>query len=54
MEAAVRELMEGEKGKEMKRNAAKLKDSAEKAVEPEGSSFRNLDEVIKEVLLRRN
>ncbi|ONK59237.1 uncharacterized protein A4U43_C08F4390 [Asparagus officinalis] len=46
----IRELMGGEKGKDMRRNAAKLKENATKASEVGGSSFLNLERVIKEVL----
>ncbi|GLT94388.1 hypothetical protein SLE2022_121300 [Rubroshorea leprosula] len=52
VEKLVRELMEGNKGKEMRKNAQEWKGKAEKAVSPEGSSFLNLDKLIKEVLLK--
>lgn len=48
----IRELMGGEKGKDMRRKALKLKDSAIKATEQGGSSFLNLERVINEVLLK--
>ncbi|GKU97974.1 hypothetical protein SLEP1_g11038 [Rubroshorea leprosula] len=51
VEKLVRELMEGNKGKEMRKNAQEWKGKAEKAVSPEGSSFLNLEKLIKEVLL---
>ncbi|XP_010676160.2 7-deoxyloganetin glucosyltransferase [Beta vulgaris subsp. vulgaris] len=48
VERQVRELMEGEQGKEMKRNAMKWKKLAYEATAVStGSSYNNLDEVIK-------
>ncbi|KAG2705072.1 hypothetical protein I3760_05G035500 [Carya illinoinensis] len=54
VEKLVRELMEGEKGKEMKKHAMKWKKMAEKTVGIDGSSNLNLDKVVKEVLLQLN
>ncbi|KAF8023547.1 hypothetical protein BT93_F0911 [Corymbia citriodora subsp. variegata] len=51
VERQVRELMEGKKGKEMKRKAMEWKEMARVATRPSGSSFLNLDEVIDKVLL---
>ncbi|XP_058086883.1 7-deoxyloganetin glucosyltransferase-like [Magnolia sinica] len=51
VEALVRELMEGEKGKEMKKKALAWKESAEKASKPGGSSYENLDKLVSEILL---
>ncbi|KAF6134072.1 hypothetical protein GIB67_005082 [Kingdonia uniflora] len=52
VESLVRELMEGEKGKEMKMKAMELKKKAEEAAtDPGGSSWLNLDKII-EVLLK--
>ncbi|KAK3423552.1 hypothetical protein EUGRSUZ_F00348 [Eucalyptus grandis] len=51
VERQVKELMEGEKGKHMKRKAMKWKEMAREATRPSGSSFLNLDEVINKVLL---
>ncbi|KAI6687793.1 hypothetical protein NL676_024621 [Syzygium grande] len=51
VERQVRELMEGERGKEMKRKATEWKEMAREATRPCGSSFSNLDEVINKVLL---
>ncbi|KAF7847318.1 hypothetical protein BT93_L3091 [Corymbia citriodora subsp. variegata] len=51
VERQVRELMEGERGKEMKRKAMEWKEMAREATCPSGSSFLNLDEVINQVLL---
>ncbi|KAJ8441489.1 hypothetical protein Cgig2_026290 [Carnegiea gigantea] len=51
VEMQVRELMEGEKGKEMRRKAAEWKRLAqEAAAPPNGSSYCNLDHVITKVL----
>ncbi|KAL3733140.1 hypothetical protein ACJRO7_022634 [Eucalyptus globulus] len=47
----VRELMEGERGKEMKRKAMEWKEMAREATRPSESSCLNLDEVIDKVLL---
>nr|XP_034920176.1 7-deoxyloganetin glucosyltransferase-like [Populus alba] len=47
----VRELMEGEKGKSMKKKAMEWKKLAEEANGPSGSSSMNLDKLVKEVLL---
>ncbi|PIA45537.1 hypothetical protein AQUCO_01600020v1 [Aquilegia coerulea] len=51
VEVTVRELMEGEKGKGMRRKAMEWKKSAEEATKPGGSSYVNLDKIIMEVLL---
>ncbi|KAL6962330.1 7-deoxyloganetin glucosyltransferase [Sarracenia purpurea var. burkii] len=52
VESLVRELLVGEKGKEMKRKAMEWKKLAEEAVESSSSSsFVNLDKVVKQVLL---
>ncbi|KAK4491204.1 hypothetical protein RD792_001936 [Penstemon davidsonii] len=51
VEVMVKELMEGEKGKEMKKKAMEWKRKAEEATAPGGSSYMNLDEMINEVLL---
>ncbi|KAH0648083.1 hypothetical protein KY285_033331 [Solanum tuberosum] len=52
IEEVVRELMIGEKGKEMKENALKWKNLAEKAItSPTGSSYMNFDKLVREVLL---
>ena len=54
VEKLVRELMEGDKGKEMKRKVMEWKMKAEKAVKPGGSSYQNLDKLITDVLLAGN
>ncbi|KAF7848368.1 hypothetical protein BT93_L2054 [Corymbia citriodora subsp. variegata] len=51
VERQVRELMEGESGKEMKRKVMEWKEMAREATRPFGSSFLNLHEVINKVLL---
>ncbi|XVF36693.1 hypothetical protein REPUB_Repub19eG0079500 [Reevesia pubescens] len=51
VESLVRELMEGEKGKEMKKKALEWKRKAEEATcNSKGSSYRNLDEMINQIL----
>ncbi|KAF5448478.1 hypothetical protein F2P56_029013 [Juglans regia] len=54
VEKLVRELMEGEKGKEMRKHAMKWKKMAEEAVGADGCSNLNLDKVVKEVLQQLN
>ncbi|XP_073221625.1 LOW QUALITY PROTEIN: (R)-mandelonitrile beta-glucosyltransferase-like [Cicer arietinum] len=52
IEGLVRELMDGEKGKEMKEKALRLKELAKDATSgPYGSSFVNFDNLIRNVLL---
>ncbi|KAK3230917.1 hypothetical protein Dsin_002798 [Dipteronia sinensis] len=52
IERCVRELMEGEKGKQMKKKVMEWKSLAEKATTvPNGSSHLNLQKIIKEILL---
>ncbi|KAK2659776.1 hypothetical protein Ddye_006309 [Dipteronia dyeriana] len=52
IERSVRELMEGQKGKQIKKTAMEWKLLAEKAVTaPDGSSKLNFEKMIKEVLL---
>ncbi|XP_057464419.1 7-deoxyloganetin glucosyltransferase-like [Actinidia eriantha] len=53
VERLVRELMEGEKGREMKRAAVEWKRKAEEAAGAGGSSYLNLDKLIHEVLLSK-
>ncbi|XP_058087002.1 7-deoxyloganetin glucosyltransferase-like [Magnolia sinica] len=50
VEGLVREMMEGEKGKEMKKNAMKLKECAENAVKQGGSSYTNMEKLVNKVL----
>ncbi|TKY68305.1 7-deoxyloganetin glucosyltransferase [Spatholobus suberectus] len=52
VEALVRELMEGEKGKEMKAKALEWKKLAhDAACGPHGSSFVNMDNMVRQVLM---
>eukprot|EP00262_Sarcandra_glabra_P004279 TRINITY_DN1523_c1_g2_i1.p1 TRINITY_DN1523_c1_g2~~TRINITY_DN1523_c1_g2_i1.p1 ORF type:complete len:492 (-),score=62.20 TRINITY_DN1523_c1_g2_i1:276-1718(-) len=50
VEGLVRELMEGEKGKEMKKKTMELKERAEEAIGEGGSFHMNMEKLIKEVL----
>ncbi|KAK9989045.1 hypothetical protein SO802_029284 [Lithocarpus litseifolius] len=50
VEKLVRELMDGERGKEMKKNVIELKTKAEEATKPGGSSYKNMEKLIAEVL----
>ncbi|KAL3834362.1 hypothetical protein ACJIZ3_009098 [Penstemon smallii] len=52
VEALVKELMDGEKGKKMKLKAMNWKMKAEEATAPGGSSLLNLDKLINEVLMQ--
>uniref|UniRef100_A0A0C9RR65 Glycosyltransferase n=1 Tax=Wollemia nobilis TaxID=56998 RepID=A0A0C9RR65_9CONI len=52
IEKVVRALMTGPEGKELRANAAKLKEAATKAVMPEGSSYRNLDKFTEDMVAR--
>lgn len=54
VEMLVRKVIDGEKAKEMKRRVMELKDKAEEATEPEGSSFGNFDKLLKEIILFGN
>ncbi|KAI5583511.1 hypothetical protein BDE02_06G019300 [Populus trichocarpa] len=51
VEKLVRELMEGEKGREVKKKVMEWRKLAEEAAGPSGSSSMNLDELVKAVLL---
>ncbi|GAV58544.1 UDPGT domain-containing protein [Cephalotus follicularis] len=52
VESLVRELMEGDKGKEMKQKAMEWKKMAEESTAcPNGSSYKNLEMMINQVLL---
>lgn len=53
IEGQVRECMEGEKGKEMRKSAEEWKESAVNAVEMSGTSYTNLERVINEVMLNQ-
>ncbi|XP_077229083.1 7-deoxyloganetin glucosyltransferase-like [Tasmannia lanceolata] len=50
VESLVREMMEGEKGMEMRSKAMEWKESAIKATKQGGSSYMNLDKLVKEML----
>lgn len=55
IESLVRELMDGEKGKEMKKKALQWKELAESAAfRSVGSSFANLDNMVRDVLLGKS
>ena len=51
--AMIREAMEGEKGREMRRRAADWREKAVMATLPGGPAMANLDRLIDEVLLRK-
>ncbi|KAL2893784.1 7-deoxyloganetin glucosyltransferase [Bienertia sinuspersici] len=51
VERQVREVMEGEKGEEMRKNALKWKSLAEVATNPNGSSYKNFEQLINQVCL---
>lgn len=54
IEKLVRELMGGEKGKEMKKRAMEWKKLAEEATSPKGSSYKNFyEKVIDDILLSK-
>jgi hypothetical protein len=50
----ITEIMEGEKGKGMRKRAVEWKECALKAAMPGGSSHRNFDELVRDVLLPKN
>ncbi|PIA52097.1 hypothetical protein AQUCO_01000170v1 [Aquilegia coerulea] len=50
VEKVVRELMEGEKGKEMKKKVMEWKKKAEEATAPGGSSYINMNNLVSHVL----
>ncbi|KAF0933080.1 hypothetical protein E2562_013823 [Oryza meyeriana var. granulata] len=49
----IAELMDGEKGKEMRRKAEEWREKAIRAAKPGGSSSRNFDELVRDVLLAK-
>ncbi|CDP01484.1 unnamed protein product [Coffea canephora] len=51
VEHVVRDLMEGEKGKEIQKKTLEWKNKAEEAIKHGASSYLNLDKMIEEVLL---
>ncbi|GLT46084.1 hypothetical protein SLA2020_198690 [Shorea laevis] len=50
IERCIKELIEGEKGKEMKKNASKWKKLAREAMDEGGSSDKNIDEFVTKVV----
>lgn len=54
VEKLVRELIQGEKGKEMKKKAVEWKKMAEEATNTSGSSFLNLEKLVNEELLSKS
>nr|AXK92491.1 flavonoids UDP-glycosyltransferase [Siraitia grosvenorii] len=53
LQRLVRELMEGEKGKEVRKKAAEISEMAKKAMEEDGSSWRNLEELVQQMCNRQ-
>ncbi|WOH14066.1 hypothetical protein DCAR_0933582 [Daucus carota subsp. sativus] len=53
VEELVRQLMDGERGKELKNNAMEWKKKAEAAASPDGSASLNLERLVNEVLLQK-
>ena len=53
VEKLVREMMEGEKGKSMKKAAMEWRTKAEEATDPCGTSYLNLDKLV-DILLRKS
>ncbi|KAK3414145.1 hypothetical protein EUGRSUZ_I02655 [Eucalyptus grandis] len=53
VEKLVRELMDGEKGKAMKKKAMEWKRKAEEATEPGGSSYEDLEKLLSQVLVKK-
>ncbi|XP_058086777.1 7-deoxyloganetin glucosyltransferase-like [Magnolia sinica] len=53
VEGAIKELMEGEKGKEMRKNAMKWKEKARKAVEVGGPSHISFDRLVNDLLVMK-
>ncbi|CAL0300816.1 unnamed protein product [Lupinus luteus] len=54
VEKVVNELMVGEEGKKMRQKAMKLKKKVEEDTSVGGSSYKNLEQVIEEVLLKQS
>jgi pathogen-inducible salicylic acid glucosyltransferase len=51
IELCIREVMEGERGKEMKRNSVRWKELAKEAVDEGGSSDKNIEEFVAKITL---
>uniref|UniRef100_A0A6N2L8W1 anthocyanidin 3-O-glucosyltransferase n=1 Tax=Salix viminalis TaxID=40686 RepID=A0A6N2L8W1_SALVM len=54
IECCIKEVMEGEKGIEMKKNAKKWRELAIEAVSEGGSSDKNIDELVSKILESKN
>ncbi|PIA40357.1 hypothetical protein AQUCO_02500209v1 [Aquilegia coerulea] len=52
VEGLVRELMEGEKAKELKKKATEWKESAEESIKPGGSSYKILDRIVEVLIVK--
>jgi hypothetical protein len=52
--ALITELMEGEKGKAMRKRAEEWREKAVMAAEPDGSAHCNFDELVRDVLLAKH
>ena len=52
VEEFVRELMEGEKGEQMRSKAVEMKELAKEATSPYGSSSRNFEDLVRKVLCK--
>ncbi|KAG6488707.1 7-deoxyloganetin glucosyltransferase-like [Zingiber officinale] len=52
VERLIKELIEGQKGKEMKRKAVEWKEKAIEAAKPGGGSWRNLEKLIEEIITK--
>ncbi|KAG6488710.1 7-deoxyloganetin glucosyltransferase-like [Zingiber officinale] len=51
VERLIKELMEGQRGKEMKRKTVEWKEKAVEAAKPGGGSWRNLEKFIEEIIM---
>ena len=51
VEGKIREAMDGEKGKEMRRRAAEWREAAVRATRPGGGSYASLEKLVNDVLL---
>lgn len=52
IELGIKEVMEGEKGDKLRRNAVRWKELAKRAVDKGGSSDKNIEEFVSELLCR--
>ena len=53
VEKFLKEVMDGEKGKEMKKKAMEWKKLAEEAIMPGGSSYNNFNNLVSDLLLKK-